>query len=208
LRIGIRKSPHLETLAQSILTHGDELVDVGNTGADAYLAWGWPQMQTVTRSLPKWVKAPLIIVDCHPFALEAGDRSGSRIFQLNNWGALAQYPAPKSLNTRRLVAKSRSDEGGPVLVLGQVRSTEQIRQGFVDVWHTPGCDAWLKSELEKPNRKLREHPREWVRLYDGQRQPMLAEDLEGCSRVVGWNSTALVHARRLGYPVEGVDPHA
>jgi hypothetical protein len=91
-------------------------------------------------------------------------------------------------------------------VLGHVSSTEQQRQGLIDVWHTKGGDAWLVGELEKPGRKFRPHPRMWPPTT-AERQPTLAEDLKGCSGAVGWNSTAVVHARLLGYPANTVEPH-
>lgn len=204
MKLGVRHSPHLENLLAGIDAVGeDQTTTYFNSGCDFWLAWGWPQAEEIAKH-----GAPtdrIIALDAHPYALQAGDKSGDRIFQLGNWGAMARYPEGTVAVPD---VPDRSNPTGPVLVLGQVRSTEQIRNGFVDVWHTPGFDQWTRSELAKPGRKFREHPREWARLRGGMQQPTLAEDLRGCSRVVGWNSTALVHCRRLGYPVEGFEAHA
>jgi hypothetical protein len=202
MKIGLRKSPHLELLVEGIAACGDTLVSVYDTGCDYWLCWGWPQAEQVMRD-----GAPaerIIAVDAHPFALMAGDRSGDRILQLGNWGALAKYPPVAQLGVK---TRDRSVTGGPVLILGQVRSTEQLRGGLVDVWYTAGCDQWIRSELAHGNRCFREHPREWARLYPGEAQKTLAEDLVGCSSARSWNSTAAVHAQLLGYPATAAEAH-
>jgi hypothetical protein len=206
VKIGVRNNPHLELTLQSIKASGkDRIVSYYDTGADFWLCWGWPTAEQMARDLPASARERIIAVDAHPFALEFGVHTGERIFQLGNWGAMANYP--EGLKHVAPI-KSRAIQHGPTLVLGQVRSTEQLRLGLIDTWYTPGCDQWIRSELAKPWRKFREHPREWVRLHSGKEQPTLAEDLRGCAAVLGWNSTALVHARRLGYPVTGVEEHA
>jgi len=202
MKIGIRKSPHIETLVAAIAESGDELTSVYDTGADFYLCWGWPQGEQVAKD-NGGRSADIICIDAHPFALAAGAMRGSRIFQLGNWGALAQYPTPAELLPVGLKVR-RIKKRGPVLVLGHVSSTEQIRGGLVDVWYTPGGDAWLDKERRKPNRKYRPHPRMWT---EPRPQPSLEEDLEGCSAAVAWNSTAVVHARMLGYPASSVEAH-
>lgn len=202
--IGISKSPHLEALVQGILANGDVLTDIGNTGCDVNVCWGWPTAQWVSTQLPKWANIPIICVDCHPFALRKGDTSGARILQLNNWGALAQYPDVRE-EVERKPPKSNPD--GPVLVLGQVYTAEQKKHGFIDVWHTGGYEDWVKEELAKPNRKFRKHPRIWAVENSGEVQPSLTDDLKGCSRVVSWNSTAAVHAILEGYEASSVEQH-
>ncbi|HET7135186.1 MAG TPA: hypothetical protein VFJ25_04645 [Casimicrobiaceae bacterium] len=187
---------------QGIAACGDVFTSTYDTGADWYLCWGWPQAEQVMRD-----GAPaerIICVDAHPYALMAGDRSGDRILQLGNWGALAAYP-PGEVSLPR--PRDRSTPTGPVLVLGQVRSTEQLRGGLVDVWYTAGCDEWTRRELGKPHRRFREHPREYARLFAGERQPTLAEDLHGCSGAISWNSTAAVHAQLLGFPATAAEAH-
>lgn len=208
MRIGLRKSPHLDAVVAGILASGDTFTSTNDTGADFYLCWGWPQAQDVVKE-SHGRSQHVICVDAHPFALRAGDRSGDRILQLGNWGALALYPPGRpdqSTEAHLSGGRDRSTPGGPVLVLGHVSSTEQLRQGLVDVWHTPGGDAWLKEECAKPNRKFRPHPRMWPK-DSTVRQATLAEDLQGCSMAVGWNSTAVIHARLLGYPADSIEAH-
>ncbi len=202
MRIGVRKSPHLETVCAGITACGDTFTSEYDTGADFYLCWGWPQAEQVARD-NGGRSADIICLDAHPFALMAGDGTGARIFQLGNWGALALYPPGEVESVK--VPKSKAVEGGPTLVLGHVSSTEQKRKGYVDVWHTPGGDVWLAEELRKPGRKYRPHPRMWDSA-NGQ-QPSLADDLKGCSRAIAWNSTAVIHARLLGYPADSIEPH-
>lgn len=207
MKIGVRQSPHLETVLQGIAAVGGvELVSEYNGGADYYLAWGWPQAEQIARDLGDR-DADIICIDAHPFALKAGDGTGARIFQLGNWGRLARYPTPTSeLKRVKTVTpvKGGYDAGGPVLVLGHVSSTEQQRQGLVDVWYTPGGDAWLREQLAQPGRKFRPHPRMWTA---NEPQPTLAADLRGCSMAVAWNSTATIHARMLGFTAYSVEAH-
>lgn len=204
MKIGVRKSPHIATLVDAIAASGDQIVSTYDTGCDFWLCWGWPQAEQVCRD--GGVAARIICIDAHPFALSAGDRSGARIFQLGNWGMLAAYPLPKTLDlipTLKL-PRARGRKNGPVLVLGHVSSTEQLRGELVDVWYTPGGDAWLGEELKRPNRKFRPHPRMWT---EPRPQPSLQDDLAGCSRAIAWNSTAAVHAKLLGYEASTVEAH-
>jgi hypothetical protein len=101
----------------------------------------------------------------------------------------------------------RMTEGGPVLVIGQVYTAEQKRQGLVDVWHTGGYEDWLTHEMAKPGRVYRKHPRVWMVENPGELQARLVDDLKGCSRVVTWNSTAGIHARMLGYESTAAEAH-
>lgn len=204
MRIGIRPSPHIEDLVASILRHGEVVTSFYDGGCDFYLCWGWPSALEIVKANGPACSARIICVDCHPFALRAGDGSGSRIFQLGNWGAMASYPA---WNASHPIPPNKSKAGGPVLVLGQVYTAEQARHGLVDVWHTGGYDDWVKTELLLLNRKFRKHPRIWAIENDGERQPSLEDDLLGCSRVVSWNSTAAIHAQQLGYHAVAVEPH-
>lgn len=207
MKIGVRKSPHLDTLLQGInAVGGVTFVSEYDTGADFYICWGWPQAEQVARDLGGRDE-DIICMDAHPFALRDGDGTGSRILQLGNWGRLARYPAPTGEIERIKVqrpARGALDPGGPVLVLGHVSSTEQQRQGLIDVWFTPGGDAWLQEERREPGRKFRPHPRMWT--GPGQ-QPTLAADLRGCSSAVAWNSTSVIHARMLGWPAHSMEPH-
>lgn len=206
MKIGVRKSPHIETLVEAIRASGDVITSTYDTGADFYLCWGWPQAEQVCRDGAKAER--VICIDAHPFALAAGDRSGARIFQLGNWGYLAKYPPPNPLDEvmELKVPRARARRAsGPLLVLGHVSSTEQLRGELVDVWYTPGGDAWIREELKQPNRKYRPHPRSW---NEPRPQPSLLEDLAGCRGAVCWNSTAGVHAQLLGYPAEGIEAHA
>jgi hypothetical protein len=204
MKIGVRKSPHIETLVEAIVAAGDQVTTTYDTGCDFWLCWGWPQAEQVCRDGAP--AARVICIDAHPFALRTGDRTGARIFQLGNWGFLADYPVPargdlvEPVELPRLRAKRR----GPLLVLGHVSSTEQQRGELVDVWYTPGGDAWLADELKKPGRKFRPHPRMWT---EPRPQPTLEDDLAGCSGAVAWNSTSAVHARLLGYPAETIEAH-
>lgn len=204
MRIGVRKSPHLAAVILGLEKLGVELTSTNDTGADFYLCWGWPQAEQVARDNGGGDRAQdIICVDSHPFALARGDKSGDRIFQLGNWGALARYPKLRAGGPVK-VPKRKLEPDGPVLVLGHVSSTEQRRRGYIDVWHTPGGDEWIRDELEQPGRKFRPHPRmdpTHAATYT------LEQDLEGCSRAVGWNTTAVVHARLLGYPAETIEPH-
>lgn len=204
MRIGLRKSPHLELLAQSIADFGDHFTSTNDTGADFYLAWGWPQAQDILKECGPQVSERIICVDAHPFALRAGDASGARIFQLGNWGALARYPWGEEVWPEPV---DYFDPNGPVLVLGQVYTAEQRRLGLVDTWHTGGYEAWLKREMAQPGRVYRKHPRIWAVENEGQKQRSLEDDLDGCSRVVSWNSSAGVHARMLGYPATAAEAH-
>jgi hypothetical protein len=205
VKIGVRKSPHIETLVAAIAASGEEIVSTYDTGCDFWLCWGWPQAEQVARD-NGGITDRIICIDAHPFALAPGARTGDRIFQLGNWGFLAKYPPitelPEAGATRKRSHNFRN--GGPVLVLGHVSSTEQLRGELVDVWYTPGGDAWLAEELRQPNRKFRPHPRMWT---EPRPQPSLAEDLKGCSRAVAWNSTAVIHARQLGVPATTVEAH-
>lgn len=207
MKIGLRKSPHLDTLIQGIAAVGGvEFVSEYNGGADFYLTWGWPQAEQVARDLGGRDR-DIICLDAHPFALKEGAKTGSRIFQLGNWGHMARYPAPSAELARVKIsrpARGALDPNGPTLVLGHVSSTEQLRKGLVDVWYTPGGDAWLADELKQPGRKFRPHPRMWDAKFP---QPSLAEDLRGCCGAVAWNSTAAIHARMLGYPAQCVEEH-
>lgn len=204
MKIGVRPSPHIATLVDAIRASGDAIVSAYDTGADFYLCWGWPQGEQIAKDIGR--PAAIICIDAHPFALMAGDGSGARIFQLGNWGFLADYPIPQRGDLIEPVAvpRSKAREGGPVLVLGHVSSTEQLRGELVDVWYTPGGDRWLEAERKKPGRKYRPHPRMWT---EPRPQPSLADDLKGCSSAVAWNSTAVVHARLLGYPAESIEAH-
>jgi hypothetical protein len=204
MKIGVRKSPHIETLVTAIAASGDELTSTYDTGADFYLCWGWPQAEQVCRDGAR--AAQVICIDAHPFALRSnpGEYAGSRIFQLGNWGWLAEYPNPTQELEPVKLPRSKAKTRGPVLVLGHVSSTEQLRGELVDVWYTPGGDRWLEEERKKPNRRFRPHPRMWTLDVP---QPSLADDLKGCSRAVAWNSTASVHARLLGYPAETIEAH-
>lgn len=203
LKIGIRKSPFLGTFADSILKHGDTFTSTNDTGADFYLAWGWPQAEQVARDNGGRHER-IICVDAHPFALRKGDTSGARILQLGNWGALAKYP-----DWRRPVERvpNRAVATGPALVLGQVYTAIQKASGFVDVWHTGGYEIWAERECSQANRKFRKHPRVWAFENEGEIQPSLEEDLTGCSQVLSWNSTAAIHALMLGYPASAFEPH-
>lgn len=206
MRIGLRISPHLEAVTQGIKACGkDAFTSTYDTGADWYLCWGWPQAEQVARDNGGRTDS-IICVDAHPFALQKDARTGARIFQLGNWGYLAGYPShvPERFVEPVKPRKARSVAGGPVLVLGHVASTEQLRQGLVDVWYTPGGDRWLAEELAKPNRKFRPHPRMWT---EERVQPSLEDDLHGCSAALAWNSTAAIHARMFGYPASTVEPH-
>lgn len=203
MKIGIRKSPHLDALVLGIEACGDILTSVYDMGCDVWLCWGWPQAEQVMRDGAP--SARIICVDAHPFALMAGDRSGDRILQLGNWGALARYPSVPAEPMLR--SPSRSEPFGPTLVLGQVYTAEQRRLGLVDTWHTGGYEQWVRGELAKPNRKFRKHPRVWMVENSGQVQPSLADDLRGCFSVASWNSTAGVHAQLLGYPATAAEPH-
>lgn len=201
MRVGLRNSPHLENVVAGMLKCGVNFTSTYDTGADWYLCWGWPQGEQVARD--NGGRADRIIcVDAHPFALRAGDRSGDRILQLGNWGALAKYPPLEPAPVD--VPRDRSTPDGPVLVLGHVSSTEQQRQGLIDVWYTPGGDTWLNDELRQTNRKFRPHPRMWNAPVA---QPSLEQDLKGCSAALAWNSTAVIHARMLGYPAMTVENH-
>lgn len=203
LTIGLRKSPHLDELCNSILKHGDRFTSTNNEGADFFLAWGWPQAEQVARE-NGGQHHKIICVDAHPFALQKGDTSGSRIFQLGNWGALAEYP---DWRVRLPPIPLRARENGPVLVLGQVYTALQSAHGLVDVWHTGGYEQWLRSELDKPDRIYRKHPRVWEVENPGEIQPSLAADLERCSMARSWNSTAAVHALLMGYPATAAEAH-
>lgn len=203
MRIGIRKSPHLEAVEAGILACGDVFTSTYDTGADFYLCWGWPQAQQVAIDNGGHYSR-IVCVDSHPFALRAGDFSGDRILQLGNWGALATYP---SGNAPVLACAPRHNPQGPVLVIGQVYTREQQRLGLVDVWHTGGYDNWVAVHSAMPNAKFRKHPRVWALENDGEIQPTLEADLEGCSCALTWNSTAGVHAKLLGYPATAAEAH-
>lgn len=203
MKIGLRASPHIESLVESIKRHGDVVTSYYDGGCDFWLCWGWPSARDIAQA-NEHATPRIICIDCHPFALRAGDESGSRIFQLGSWGALAKYP---DWAARIELPHERGKTGGPILVLGQVYTAEQARHGLVDVWHTGGYDDWVKTELLRLNRKFRKHPRIWAVENDGQRQPSLEEDLAGCSRAVSWNSTAAIHAKMLGYHAVAVEPH-
>lgn len=202
MRIGLRKSPHLELLVEGILKCGDTFTSTNDTGADFYLAWGWPQGQEVGRDNGGHPER-VICMDAHPFALRAGDRSGDRILQLGNWGYCAKYPRTDPVMPPGARFNQETPDG-PVLVLGHVSSTEQLRGGLIDVWYTPGGDAWLREELAKPGRRFRPHPRMWAGTVP---QATLEDDLRGCSLALGWNSTAVIHARMLGYRAASIEAH-
>jgi hypothetical protein len=195
MRIGLRASPHLEKLVNGIKLCGDAFSSTNDTGCDWWLAWGWPQARQVMRDGAPGSR--IICVDAHPFSLMAGDRSGARILQLGNFGALAEYP-PGDGTTIEL-PQLRHDERGLGLVIGQVYTRLQEQTGLVDVWHTPGFEAWAAGEMKKINRRFRPHPR-MVAFDGGGEQRSLEEDLARTSGVLTWNSTAAVHARLLGYP--------
>lgn len=206
MKIAVRKSPHLETLVASIERCGDTITSVYDTGADYWLAWGWPQAQQCVQD-----GAPtnrMICVDAHPFALMAGDRSGARILQLGSWGALARYPTMTAADLNAELHDNPPPKHGPILVIGQVYTAEQKRLGLVDVWHTGGYEVWCRTELAKPGRKFRKHPRIWLVENPGEVQPSLAEDLAGCSMASCWNSTVGIHARLLGWPSQSSEQHA
>jgi hypothetical protein len=212
VKIGIKRSPHLEAVVLGIQARKHRLVDTADTGCDAYLCWGWPQAREVQeQEMAPWCKAPLICVDAHPFALKTNATSGSRIMSINGWGAKADYAKVRDVEWTDPPVSPHYDPDGPVLVLGQVGTEQKSRRGEIDVWVTDGYEQWVEKELQKPNRKFREHPRSWMHRIgrDGVHQPTLEEDLKGCSGVIGWNSTAMVHAQLLGYPViEAVEEHA
>jgi len=203
MRIGIRKSPHLELLAASIEAAGDTFTSTNDTGADFYLAWGWPQAEQVSRD-NGGRNERIMCMDAHPFALQKGDKTGARILQLGNWGALARYPDWLGVATPM---RDRSTPGGAVLVLGQVYTAIQGQGGLVDVWHTGGYERWLEGELALPKRIYRKHPRVWAAENDGAEQPSLESDLWACERAVSWNSTAAIHSRLLGYPASAHEAH-
>ncbi len=211
MRIGIRKSPHLENVIAGMVAGGGiEWTSTNDTGADLYLCWGWPQAEQVARDNGGQHER-IICVDAHPFALKAGDVSGRRIVQAGNWGAMARYPPMLSVPMQcyELLAQDHVpvDIDGPVLVLGQVYTAEQQRLGLVDVWHTGGYEEWFRSEMAQPNRKFRPHPRVWMRENDGESQPSLMDEMRGCSRAVTWNSTAGVHAIMAGLPCTAAEVH-
>ncbi len=206
MRIGVRKSPHLELLCDSILRAGDVFTSTYDAGADYYLCWGWPQAEQVARDNGGRHER-IICVDAHPYALAPGAANGYRIFQLGNWGALAAYPEDLTPRCSVMAANSRASETGPTLVIGQVYTAMQQKQGLVDVWHTGGYGAWVANEMLRPNTKFRKHPRVWAVENPGERQPTLAEDLEGVYCVSTWNSTAGVHAKMAGYPATAAESH-
>lgn len=207
MKIGVRRSPHLEYLLEGMKRHGVTLTDEGDTGCDAWLCWGWPTARDITRKWPEWQRNKIIlVVDAHPFALAPGARTGSRIIQINNWGALADYPPAKPEFTVP-EPKDRSNPNGPVLVLGQVGTEQKSTTKEIDTWVTDGYEQWAPPLIAQPNTRFRPHPREWVHTHPGQRQPTLEEDLDGCSSAVSWNSTAAVHAQLLGYPATSAEAH-
>ena len=208
LKIGIRRSPHLDELARSIEAHGDYFVSTHDTGADFYLAWGWPQAEQVARD-NGGRHSRIICMDAHPFALKAGDSSGSRILQLGNWGALAKYPTFAERFSTRVISPplNRATRHGPLLVLGQVYTAIQAAGGLVDTWHTHGYEALVRAELANPRRVFRKHPRVWAVENPGAAQPPLESDLQGCSGALSWNSTAGVHSLMLGYPAWAAESH-
>ena len=160
MKIGVRKSPHIEELVAAIAASGDQIASTYDTGCDFWLCWGWPQAEQVCRD-NGGVSSRVICIDAHPFALAPGARTGERIFQLGNWGFCAKYPPIEDLPAVEL-PRRRLTPSGPVLVLGHVSSTEQLRGELVDVWYTPGGDAWIAEELAHANRKFRPHPRMWT----------------------------------------------
>lgn len=202
MKIGVRKSPHIETLVEAIRASGDEIATTYDTGCDFWLCWGWPQAEQVCKDGARAER--VICIDAHPFALAHGVGTGDRIFQLGNWGYLAKYPPIKELEPMKEPRPITRRGGRYVLVLGHVSSTEQQRGGLVDIWYTPGGDKWIADELKLPGRKFRPHPRMWT---EPRPQPTLLEDLKGCSRAVAWNSTAAIHARQLGFPATTVEAH-
>lgn len=203
MKVGVRKSPHLADLLQGIEACGDNITGVDDTGCDVYLAWGWPQCQDVQKKMAAWNPAPLVCLDAHPFALRAGAKSGTRIIQINNWGALADYPEPKPVEFTES-PYTWADPDGPVLVIGQVYTAEQAKLGLVDVWHTGGYENWVRQFDGKPGFRFRPHPRVWDRP---EAQPTLSKDLAGVSTVLTWNSTCGVHARLMGYPAKAEEAH-
>lgn len=207
MKIGVRKSPHLELLCDSILCAGDVFTSTYDTGADYYLCWGWPQAEQVARD-NGGRHDRIICVDAHPYALFPGAGNGCRIFQLGNWGALAAYPEDQTPRWPVTACNSRATEGGEVLVIGQVYQALQQQAGLVDVWHTGGYGNWVSEEMAKHERvRLRKHPRVWAVQNLGEVQKSLAEDLEGVSLVKTWNSTVGVHARILGFPATAAEAH-
>jgi hypothetical protein len=203
VKIGVRPRPFLEELVATLPTHGDFITSTYDTGADFYLGWGWPQCEQIARD-NGGQHAKIICVDAHPFALRRGDRSGARILQLGNWGALAKYP---DWRTKMAPTPLRATPSGPVLVLGQVYTAIQKANGYVDVWHTGGYEDWLKAEIRKPNHLYRPHPRVWALETPSDAQPALEDQLRGCSAVKSWNSTAAVHALMWGYPATAAEAH-
>lgn len=192
---------------QGIEACGDTFTSTNDTGADCYLCWGWPQAEQVAKD-NGGQHHKIVCVDSHPFALMAGNETGARILQLGNWGALATYPSWLDADHNRPQTPADcSTPGGPVLVLGQVYTAEQQRQGLVDVWHTHGYEAWARKECASENRKFRKHPRVWAMENDGEKQPTLIEDLLGCSAAASWNSTAATHAQILGWRATAAEPH-
>lgn len=205
LKVGWRNSLHLEELKQGVRACGDYITSVDDTGCDIYVAWGWPQCQGVYQKIPAWRldTARVLCVDAHPFALMPDARTGSRILQVDNWGALAAYPPGKRRRKVKIPA-SKAVKSGPILVAGQVYSAMQRAHGWVDAWHTGGYDEWVKQYENQPGYKFRPHPRTWA---SEKPQETLSGDLKGCSGVLTWNSTVGVHARLMGYPTSAAEPH-
>jgi hypothetical protein len=202
MKVGLCRNHMLEPhIAAGIRAAGDELVDYADSGCDIYIAWGWPMAQEVERSIRVHRAKNMPPIVCVDRGMIDPTR---RIFAINGWGALAHYHAPRALPFEDVVCLA--DPEGPVLIIGQVPRAQK-RCGEVDQWDSPGYERWVAAELAKPNRKFREHPRVYNLQGHKVRQATLAEDLDGCAGAIGWNSTALIHAAMLGYPVETVEAH-
>ena len=147
MKIGLRKSPHLEAICAGILACGDTFTSTNDTGADFYLCWGWPQGQDVVKQ-NGGRSADVICVDAHPFALRAGDRSGDRILQLGNWGRLAMYP-PVPIEQPGVLPRwpgDRSVQGGPVLTMVRGRVVMEAGKLVAE----PGWGKPAKQQMPPP----------------------------------------------------------
>ena len=208
-------APHMPDLIAGIQACGDELDFDGlwNTGIPIIVtsepgcaAWCW-------QNRPKWSKTIVVCVDVHPFPMLHAHNPAypyTTIFQISRapdevWGAKAEY-APRERDWEAPPLSSDYDPNGPKLILGQVRSDDKTSRGLIDSWDSPGADRWADEARKQPNTKFREHPAEFRRNHPGEHRVSLEEDLRGCSGVLSWNSTAVIHARMLGYPGESAHP--
>lgn len=210
MKIGMLPSMYFEhVLGDSLKRAGDQLVSASNTGADAYLAWGWPEVIAMRRDAPAWHKPTILCIDPHPFAIKPGTPTTemSRIIQINGLGATAQY-APHNGKPTPPVGDGQHDPNGHILLIGQRSSAEQKRRDLADAWDTPEYERWMAPLLKNPRVRFRAHPAVFRLENPGVRQATLAEDLDGCSEVITWNSTAGIHAMQRGYQnVSAASPH-